>query len=138
MTQNQPKNRSTLKPYLKFKKSLVIGPRSMWRSADQKYVSGVGQSGTSSSTPNEAAGILTYSGDSGAGTSGEPVTGEKNAAPRRVLGKRKGEQMVSPSVDRSEKGVSMCWWNTLSPKESPHVKKRREQRSEQPVFMKTG
>ena len=128
MTQNQPKNRSTLKPYLKFKKSLVVGPRSMWRSADQKYVSGVGQSGTSSSTPNEAAGILTYSGDSGAGTSGEPVTGEKNAAPRRVLGKRKGEQMVSPSEsgDRSEKGVSMCWWNTLSPNGSPHVKKEEE------------
>ena len=100
----------------------------MWRSADQKYVSGVGQSGTSSSTPNEAAGILTYSGDSGAGTSGEPVTGEKNAAPRRVLGKRKGEQMVSPSEsgDRSEKGVSMCWWNTLSPNGSPHVKKEEE------------
>jgi len=65
--------------------------------------SGVGHSGGSTSTPSDARGTLNHSGDSGAGTAGQDVdsASEEDSVPRRVLGKRRGEQPASG--DRSEK-----------------------------------
>ena len=72
--------------------------------------SGVGHSGGSTSTPGDARVILKYSGDSGAGTTGQDVVDsafeEKSSVPRRVLGKRRGEQL--DSSDSSEKKAVHC------------------------------
>ena len=78
------------------------------------FSSGVGHSGGSTSTPSEALGILNHSEGSGAGTVGQEAdsAAEENSAPRRVLGKRPGEDLASG--DRSEKrGVQMCCWKLL-------------------------
>ena len=65
----------------------------------------MGHSGGSTSTPGDARVILNYSGDSGAGTTGQDVVDsaseENSSVPRRVLGKRRGEQL--DFSDRSEK-----------------------------------
>ena len=65
----------------------------------------MGHSGGSTSTPGDARVILNYSGDSGAGTTGQDVVDsaseENSSVSRRVLGKRRGEQI--DSSDRSEK-----------------------------------
>ena len=70
----------------------------------------MGHSGGATSTSRKAQGTLNYSGDSGAGTAGQDVdsASEENSVPRRVLGKRRGEQLASG--DRSEKkGLQMCF-----------------------------
>ena len=70
----------------------------------------MGHSGGSTSTPGDARVILNYSGDSGAGTTGQDVVDsaseENSSVPRRVLGKRRGEQL--DSSDRSEKKGVHC------------------------------
>ena len=74
----------------------------------------MGHSGGSTSTPSEALGILNRSEGSGVGTVGQDADSgaEENSAPRRVLGKRPGEDLASG--DRSEKrGVQMCCWKLL-------------------------
>ena len=71
----------------------------------------MGHSGGSTSTPSEALGILNHSGGSRAATAaGEydsAAEEENNCPPKKVLGKRRGEQLASG--DRSEKkGVQTC------------------------------
>lgn len=71
----------------------------------------MGHSGGSTSTPSEALGLLNHSGDfravAAAGEHDSAAEEENNFPPRKVLGKRRGEQLASG--DRSEKkGVQMC------------------------------
>ena len=62
----------------------------------------MGHSGGSTSTPGDARGSLFCSKDAGAGTTEQDISFEENGSiPRRVLGKRRGDQL--DSGDRSEK-----------------------------------
>ena len=64
----------------------------------------MGHSGGSTSTPSEAPVMSNHSGDSRA--EHDSAAEEKKSPPRKVLGKRRGEQLASG--DRSEKkGLQM-------------------------------
>ena len=63
----------------------------------------MGHSGGSTSSPSKAWGILNRSGSCGAGTARQIVdsASDEDSIPKRVLGKRRGEQLASG--DKSEK-----------------------------------
>ena len=70
----------------------------------------MGHSGGSTSTPSEPLVMSNHSGDSKADAAGHDSAAEedKKSPPRKVLGKRRGEQLATGDRSAEKKGVQMC------------------------------